>query len=171
MLIRYLTWSRSWCYIVYISYMNTVAKAHLFTAVFLQLTIFTADCLRHNPIQMVGIENILLLVYSYFVYVHERWTISPCLDEPPACCMLYSFKISPSVCLWQMLVSNICLQESTQYRLCWYPTWGSEMCHSYCMPAVNYVRKPSKSSLWKETKSYKEILMRNTKRAFDMHRN
>ena len=48
--------------------MNTVAKAHLFTAVFLQLTIFTADCL-HNPIQMVGIENILLLVYNYFVHV------------------------------------------------------------------------------------------------------
>ena len=53
--------------LVYINYMNTVAKAHL--AVFLQLTIFTADCL-HNPIQMVGIENIwelhtLTVINSY----------------------------------------------------------------------------------------------------------
>ena len=57
MLIRYLTWSHFRCYIVYISYVNTVAKAHLFTAVFSQLTIFTADCL-HHPIQMAGIETI-----------------------------------------------------------------------------------------------------------------
>ena len=39
---------------MYISY---VAKARLFTAVFSQLSIFTADCLRH-PIQMVGVETI-----------------------------------------------------------------------------------------------------------------
>ena len=42
---------------MYISYVNTEAKAHLFTAVFSQLTIFTAHCLRH-PIQMPGIETI-----------------------------------------------------------------------------------------------------------------
>ena len=39
---------------MYISY---VAKARLFTAVFSQLSIFTADCLRH-PIQMAGVETI-----------------------------------------------------------------------------------------------------------------
>ena len=45
-------------YIVYISYaVNTVANARLFTAEFSQLTIFTADCLRH-PILMAGIETI-----------------------------------------------------------------------------------------------------------------
>ena len=38
--------------LVYISYV----KAHLFIAVS-QLSIFTADCLRH-PIQMVGIEEL-----------------------------------------------------------------------------------------------------------------
>ena len=42
---------------MYISYVNTAAKARLFTAVFSQLTIFTADCL-HYPIQMAGIETI-----------------------------------------------------------------------------------------------------------------
>ena len=42
---------------MYISHVNTVAKACLFTAEFSQLSIFTADCLRH-PIQMVGIETI-----------------------------------------------------------------------------------------------------------------
>ena len=36
---------------------NTVTKAHLFAAVFSQLSIFTADCLRH-PIQMTGIETV-----------------------------------------------------------------------------------------------------------------
>ena len=40
--------------LVYISY---AAKASLFTAVFSQLSIFTADCLRH-PIQMAGVETI-----------------------------------------------------------------------------------------------------------------
>ena len=39
---------------MYISY---VAKARLFTAVFSQLSIFTADCL-HHPIQMAGVETI-----------------------------------------------------------------------------------------------------------------
>ena len=42
---------------MYISHVNTVAKARLFTAEFSQLSIFTADCLRH-PIQMAGIETI-----------------------------------------------------------------------------------------------------------------
>ena len=51
--------------LVYISY---VAKARLFIAVFSQLSIFTADCLRH-PIQMVGVETIrelhtLSVIYS-----------------------------------------------------------------------------------------------------------
>ena len=40
--------------LVYISYL---AKARLFTAVFSQLGIFTADCLCH-PIQMAGVETI-----------------------------------------------------------------------------------------------------------------
>ena len=40
--------------LVYISY---VAKKHLLTAVFSQLSILTADCLRH-PIQMAGAETI-----------------------------------------------------------------------------------------------------------------
>ena len=49
-------------------YINYVAKACLFTAVFSQLSIFTADCLRH-PIQMAGIETIwefhtLSVIYS-----------------------------------------------------------------------------------------------------------
>ena len=42
---------------MYISRVNTVAKARLFTAEFSQLSIFTADCLRH-PIQMAGVETI-----------------------------------------------------------------------------------------------------------------
>ena len=51
--------------LVYISY---VAKARLFTAVFSQLSIFTADCLRH-AIQMAGVETIwelhtLSVIYS-----------------------------------------------------------------------------------------------------------
>ena len=51
---------------MYISY---VAKARLFTAVFSQLSIFTADCLRH-PIQMEGVEAIwelhtLSVIYSW----------------------------------------------------------------------------------------------------------
>ena len=50
--------------LVYISCVNTVAKARLCTAVFLQLTISTADCLRH-PIQMAGIETIQEVAYSY----------------------------------------------------------------------------------------------------------
>ena len=54
MLSRYLTILR--CASV-ISYVNTVGKAHFFTAVFSQLTVFTADSLRH-PIQMPGIEAI-----------------------------------------------------------------------------------------------------------------
>ena len=49
---------------------SCVAKARLFTAVFLQLSIFTADCLRH-PIQMAGVETIwelhtLSVIYSCF---------------------------------------------------------------------------------------------------------
>ena len=51
---------------MYISY---IAKARLFTAVFSQLGIFTADCLRH-PIQMAGVETIwelhtLSVIYSW----------------------------------------------------------------------------------------------------------
>ena len=42
---------------MYVSDVNTVAKARLFTAEFSQLSIFTADCLRH-PIQMAGVETI-----------------------------------------------------------------------------------------------------------------
>ena len=38
-------------------YISCVAKAGLFAAVFSQLSIFTADCLRH-PIQMAGVETI-----------------------------------------------------------------------------------------------------------------
>ena len=38
-------------------YISCVAKARLFAAVFSQLSIFTADCLRH-PIQMAGVESI-----------------------------------------------------------------------------------------------------------------
>ena len=45
---------------MYISY---VAKASLFAAVFSQLSIFTADCLRH-PIQMVGVERSLPAINS-----------------------------------------------------------------------------------------------------------
>ena len=44
--------------------LNTVAKAHLFTAVFSQLTIFTADCLRH-PIPMEGVETLLELTLEF----------------------------------------------------------------------------------------------------------
>ena len=49
-------------------YISCVAKARLFTAVFSQLSIFTADCLRH-AIQMVGVETIwelhtLSVIYS-----------------------------------------------------------------------------------------------------------
>ena len=51
---------------MYISYVNTVVKARLFTAVFSQLTIFTADCLCH-PIQMAGIETIWgLITFTLF---------------------------------------------------------------------------------------------------------
>ena len=60
---------------MYISY---VAKARLFTAVFSQLSIFTADCLRH-PIQMAGVETIwelhsLPVIYSwcYVVELNSR---------------------------------------------------------------------------------------------------
>ena len=50
------------------SVISYVAKACLFTAVFSQLSIFTADCLRH-PIQMAGVETIwelhtLSVIYS-----------------------------------------------------------------------------------------------------------
>ena len=38
-------------------YISHVAKARLFIAVFSQLSIFIADCLRH-PIQMAGVETI-----------------------------------------------------------------------------------------------------------------
>ena len=56
--------------LVYISY---VAKARLFTAVFLQLSIFTADCLCH-PIQMAGVETIwefhtLSVIYSCYNFL------------------------------------------------------------------------------------------------------
>ena len=44
--------------LVYISYVNTVAKACPFTAVFSQ-TMFTADCAAPcHPIQIAGIETI-----------------------------------------------------------------------------------------------------------------
>ena len=49
---------------MYISY---VAKARLFTAVFSQLSIFTADCLRH-PIQMAGVETIWELYTLSVIY-------------------------------------------------------------------------------------------------------
>ena len=49
---------------VYISY---VAKARLFTAVCSQLSIFTADCL-HHPIQMAGVETIIMGVAHSFCY-------------------------------------------------------------------------------------------------------
>ena len=51
--------------LVYISYVNAVAKACLFTAVFSQLTIFTADCLS-NPIQIYsGYRNHMGVAHSY----------------------------------------------------------------------------------------------------------
>ena len=43
--------------LVYMNYVNTAPKARLFSAVFLQLNIFTADCLRH-AIHMAGVETI-----------------------------------------------------------------------------------------------------------------
>ena len=51
-----------------LEYISYVAKAHLFTAGFSQLSIFTADCLRH-AIQMAGVETIwelhaLSVIYS-----------------------------------------------------------------------------------------------------------
>ena len=49
--------------LVYISHVNTVAKACLFTAEFLQLSIFTADCL-HHPIQS-RYRNHMGVAYSY----------------------------------------------------------------------------------------------------------
>ena len=51
-----------------ISYVNTVAKACHFTAVFSQLAIFTADCLRH-PIQVASIETIWEL--HTLRYIHK----------------------------------------------------------------------------------------------------
>ena len=60
---------------VYISYVNSVAKARLLTA---QLTIFTADCLRHT-VQMAGVETIWVL--------HSLVAMNSCLysflDLPP----------------------------------------------------------------------------------------
>ena len=49
---------------MYICYVNTVAKARLFAAVFSQLTIFTADCLRH-PIQDDEYRNHMGVAHSY----------------------------------------------------------------------------------------------------------
>ena len=57
---------------MYISY---VAKAHLFTAVFSQLSIFTADCLRH-PIQMAGAETIWELHTLSVIYTLDITYIS-----------------------------------------------------------------------------------------------
>ena len=57
---------------MYISYVNTVAKADLFTGELSQLTIFTADCLRH-PIQMAGRETISEL--------HTLTVINSCSDS------------------------------------------------------------------------------------------
>ena len=62
--------------LVYISY---VAKACLFTAVFSQLSIFTADCL-HHPIQMAGVETIwelhtLPVINSYMHYSPWIWVV------------------------------------------------------------------------------------------------
>ena len=59
---------------MYISHVNTVAKARLFTAEFSQLSIFTADCLRH-PIQMAGVETIwelhtLIVMNSWYTPTH-----------------------------------------------------------------------------------------------------
>ena len=54
---------------MYISY---EAKARLFTAVFSQLSIFTADCLRH-PIQMAGVETIWELhTLSVMIWGYHR---------------------------------------------------------------------------------------------------
>ena len=59
---------------MYISSVHTVAKAHLFTGVFLQLSIVTAHYLCH-PIQMTGTETI---AHSYscelLLCVHECCT-------------------------------------------------------------------------------------------------
>ena len=63
-----------------ITYVNTVAKARLFTAVFSQLTTFTADCLRH-PIQMAGIETIWEL---HTLIVMNSWFLPWILKSPPA---------------------------------------------------------------------------------------
>ena len=57
-----------------ISHVNTVAKARLFTTEFSQLSIFTADCLRH-PIQMAGVETIWEL--------HTLIVMNTCVNTVP----------------------------------------------------------------------------------------
>ena len=59
---------------MYISHVNTAAKDRLFTAGFSQLSIFTADYLRH-PIQMAGIETkwelrTLIVMNSWYLVPH-----------------------------------------------------------------------------------------------------
>ena len=84
---------------MYISY---VAKARLFTAVFSQLSIFTADCLRH-PIQMAGIETIWEL--------HTLSVINSCLKY--ATKLYFNFFMGPllSVCaMWSFSYIIVCLQ-------------------------------------------------------------
>ena len=66
--------------LVYITYVNMVAKARLFTAVFSQLTAFTADCLCHH-IQMAGIETIWKLHTLIFM---NSWFLLWILKSPPA---------------------------------------------------------------------------------------
>ena len=58
-------------------YISSVAEARLFTAVFSQLSIFTADCLRH-PIHMAGVETMrelhtLPVINSWF-HLLLSWT-------------------------------------------------------------------------------------------------
>ena len=97
---------------MYISY---VAKACLFTAVFSQLSIFTADCLRH-PIQMAGVETIwelhtlsvinkLLIQKTHFVYsytyqllpLHSRPKTNPSADRFQYCfsCVILEVRYMP----------------------------------------------------------------------------
>ena len=58
-------------------YISNVEKVRLFTAVFSQLSIFTADCL-HHPIQMAGVETIselhtLSVINSWYNITDWEW--------------------------------------------------------------------------------------------------
>ena len=62
----------------------------LFTAEFSQLSIFTADCLRH-PIQMAGVETVWEL--HTLIVINSWWSSTQIIDEADIETMCSSFEV------------------------------------------------------------------------------